>query len=283
MDRTRRGFGASRPSRGSSIIIITAALALATAGCNKLKARDMLNKGVQAYREGQFDRAIENFQKAKELDGSLLNARLYLATAYASQYIPGAPSEENKRNGHQAVAEFREVLQTHPKNLSAIDGIGSILFQMAGSPYEPAGMEDSRSYHLKHIEIKPGDPEPYYWVGVINWTLAFRANDKLRKDYNEKARMPVKDSDPMPPDVREEFVAKYGEAVDTAIKFLQKATELRRDYTDAMAYLNLLYRQKADMVATPEDRENYLTQADRLVEQVKELRQKALEAPPPPS
>jgi len=66
-----------------------------------------------------------------------MNARLYLATAYASQYIPGAPSEQNIRLGNQAVNEFKEVLAIDPNNLSAIDGIGSILFQMAGTPYDP--------------------------------------------------------------------------------------------------------------------------------------------------
>src|SRR5260221_6616167 len=70
-------------------------LAFAGSGCNKLKARDLLNKGVTAFKNGQSDAAIEYFKQAKEADPDLLNARLYLATAYASLYIPGAPSQEN--------------------------------------------------------------------------------------------------------------------------------------------------------------------------------------------
>jgi len=49
------------------------------------------HKGVAAYKNGLYDAAIEDFQKAKELDPGLMNARLYLATAYASQYIPALP------------------------------------------------------------------------------------------------------------------------------------------------------------------------------------------------
>jgi len=56
--------------------------------------------------------------KAKELDPGLMNARLYLATAYASQYIPGAPSEQNVRLGNAAVNEFKEVLQIDPNILA---------------------------------------------------------------------------------------------------------------------------------------------------------------------
>src|ERR1700678_4599954 len=99
---------------------------VAVSGCDKLRARDALNKGVQAYKGGQTDAALEDFKRAKELDPNLLNARLYLATAYSSQYIPGAPSAENMRNGQQAESEYQEILQKFPDNLSAIDGLGSI-------------------------------------------------------------------------------------------------------------------------------------------------------------
>src|SRR6202521_5641136 len=108
---------------------------LATAGCDKLRARDKLNKGVQAYKSAQFDVAIDDFKTAKELDPTLTNAQLYLATAYATQYIPGAPSDENIRMGEAAVKQFQEVLTNDPNDISAIDGIGSILFNMAGTPY----------------------------------------------------------------------------------------------------------------------------------------------------
>src|SRR5712692_9121807 len=161
------------PRRASSFAALLI-LAARPSVCSKLKARDLLNKGVAAYKNGLYDVAIGDFQQAKELDPGLMNARLYLATAYASQYIPGAPSEQNVRLGTAAVNEFKDVLQIDPKNVSAIDGIGSILFQMAGTPYEPKKFEESKSYHQKHIEQRPNDPEPYYWIGVIDWTLAFR-------------------------------------------------------------------------------------------------------------
>src|SRR6266849_2028090 len=223
--------------RRLSVALLVAVIG--AAGCNKLKARDWLNKGVQAYKNGQFDTAIEDFKQAKDLDPGLLNARLYLATAYASQYIPGAPSEENVRKGQQAINEFQEVLGVDPNNISAIDGIGSILYQMAAAPYTPSKFEESKSYHLKHIGLKPEDPEPYYWVGVIDWTLSFRANADIRAVYNRGApRKQVKDDQPLPPKTREDYAAKYGPMVNEGIDRLKKAIELRPDYDDAMAYLN---------------------------------------------
>jgi tetratricopeptide (TPR) repeat protein len=255
-------------------------LVVGVSGCSKLKARDLLNKGVAAFKNAQYDTAIEDFKEAKDLDPGLINARLYLATAYASQYIPGAPSDQNVRLGTQAVNEFKEVLDIDPNNLSAIDGIGSILFQMAGTPYDPKKFEESKSYHQKHIELKPNDPEPYYWIGVIDWTLAFRANGELRAAYNrEHIQKQVRDTDPLPPSLRSEYASKYDPLVEEGITNLQKAIALKPDYDDAMAYLNLLYRRKADMVESADERAALLKQADDLVDKVKEIKQKRAEQP----
>jgi len=259
-------------------------LVAGASGCNKLKARDDLNKGVGAFKNGQYDTAIEFFKQARDLDPALMNARLYLATAYASQYIPGAPSDANMKLGTQAIAEFKDVLSIDPNNLSAIDGIGSILFQMAGTPYDPKKFEESKTYHEKHIQLKPTDPEPYYWVGVIDWTLAFRANNEARAEYNKNnIKKQVRDTDPLPASLRGDYVSKYGSLVDEGITDLQKAIQVRPDYDDAMAYLNLLFRRKADMVASADERDNYLKQADDLVDKVKEIKQKRAEQPQPAS
>ncbi|HLZ93317.1 MAG TPA: hypothetical protein VKQ28_16535 [Candidatus Acidoferrum sp.] len=257
-------------------------LAFAASGCNKLKARDLLNKGVNAFKNGQSDAAIEDFKAAKEADPDLLNARLYLATAYASLYIPGAPSQENTARGNQAVEEFKEVLEKDPNNISAIDGIGSIVFQMAGQPFDPKRFEESKTYHQKHIQLKPDDPEPYYWIGVIDWTLAFRANGEMRMDYNKNnIKKQVKDTDPLPPALRTDYASKYGQLIEEGITDLNKAISIKPDYDDAMAYLNLLYRRKADMVESKEEREALLKQADDLVDKVKEIKQKRSEQPQP--
>src|SRR5216684_1585293 len=268
--------------RRAAALLALVVFAAGFSGCNKLKARDLLNKGVAAFKNGQYDQAGEFFKQAKDLDPSLLNARLYLATSYASQYIPGAPSEQNRNIGKQAIAEFKDILGTNPENLSAVDGVGSILFQMAGTPYEPKLFEESKTYHQKHIQLKPEDPEPYYWIGVIDWTLAFRANGEMRKDYNEKnIRKQVKDTDPLPAAIRGDYLSKYGSLIDEGITDLQKAISLRPDYDDAMAYLNLLYRRKADTVESADERASLQKQADDLVDKVKEVKQRRASQPAP--
>ena len=92
-------------------------LALVSCGCNKLKARDQLNKGVAAYRNAQFQTAIDHFKQAVALDPSLLNAKLYLATAIRQLYVPNGDSPENAKIGNQAIQAFEDVLKDDPNNV----------------------------------------------------------------------------------------------------------------------------------------------------------------------
>jgi len=268
----------ARKARQAASLAALLIFTVGVSGCNKLKARDLLNKGVNAFKAGQSDTAIEDFKKAKELDPSLMMAQVYLATAYASLYIPGAPSPENKARGEQAINEFKAILQVDPNNLTAIDGIGSLLYNMAGTPFSEKGFEEAKSYHQKHMQIKPEDPEPYYWIGVIDWTLAFRGNGEMRMDYNKNnIKKQVHDDQPLPPAVRTEYAGKYGPLVDEGIAALQKAISLKPDYDDAMAYLGLLYRRKADMVESADERASLQKQADDLLDKIKEIKQKRLD------
>jgi len=277
---------APRSRRLSTLAALAVALPFFATGCAKLQARDKLNQGVQDYKANKFDEAVEKFKEAKQLDPDLKTARLYLATAYANQYVPGSPDPANVAHAQQAVQEYKEVLDRDPKNLSAIDGIGSLLFNMAAGP--PANidmMKESRSYHQKHSQISPNDPEPYYWVGLIDWTLSYKANTQSRFDYNKEqtAKKQVKPEDPLPDKLRDQFASAYGADVDEGIAALNQAIKLRPDYEDAMAYLNLLDRQKADMVQSPDERKKLQDDADALIEKVKVIKQQKASQPAQPT
>jgi tetratricopeptide (TPR) repeat protein len=178
------------------------------------------------------------------------------------------------------------VLAIEPNNLSAIDGLGSILSNMAATPYDREKFEESKRYHKRHIELSPNDADPYYWIGFINWTIAYRANEALRREYNKTSIHPIKGDEPLPPSVRANFAATHGSLVDEGIACLDKATALEQDHASAFAYLNLLYRQKADMTDSFQQRKALLDYADALVETYKQIKQKQLEKAarePPPS
>lgn len=251
-------------------------------GDPRAEARRLLNEGVEAYKLADFDRAIEDFKKAKELDPWLANARLYLATAYATKYIPDAPSDDNIHYGKLAIEEYQGILANDPNNLSAIDGLASILYNVGGYPLDQNRMEESKSYHERHIQIQPRDPEPHYWVGVIDWAIAYQAYKKLREGWGRETTDRSASNQPLPENIRQQFVTEYAKSVDEGIRELKEAIALRPDYDDAMAYLNLLYRQKADMESSPKLREIDLRNADELIDKVKAIKQRKMNEHNPP-
>jgi tetratricopeptide (TPR) repeat protein len=219
-------------------VVFAAALALlSSVGCSKLKARDHLNKGVQAYKNSKFEQAIDHVQQAVALDPTLINARLYLATAYAQQYIPGADTPDNNRFGEQAIDTYKQVLQSDPKNINSIKGIAYLYLQMKKFPL-------AKEYYKKASEVDPNDPEPYYSVAVIDWTQTYvpRQEERAKLGMKPEDSLPAKDKK-----VCAEMKEKNTPNVQEGIDNLTKALQLRPDYDDAMAYMNLMYRERADI------------------------------------
>ncbi len=194
-------------------------LAFAMIGCgiiDKLKARDRLNKGVRAFRETEYERAVERFKQAIELDPNFLPAQLYLATSYAALYIPNGQSEENIRVGEQAVSAFQLVLEKDPVNLPSVKGIAGIYFNMGE-------FQKAKEYYLKNCDLEPENAEPFYSVGNVNWTMAY---DKLN---------------PRPAQERWDLS-------EEGLKYLEKALVNNPDYFNAHFYINLLNREKGKVI-----------------------------------
>src|ERR1700722_3615894 len=212
---------------------------LSAVGCNKLRARDQLNKGVASSKNARYEEAINHFQQSVTLDPTLLNARLYLATAYAQQYIPGVDSEDNNKKGESAIDQYKAVLERDPRNINSVKGIAYLYLQMKR-------FEDAKAFYRKANELDPNDPEPYYSVAVIDWTQSYQPR------MEERPKVGLKPDEWIMKDkgnkkVCEMLREKNSGVIQDGIAMLQKALELRPDYDDAMAYLNLLYREKGDL------------------------------------
>jgi len=224
------------------VVLAIAALSVLATSCEKLKARDQLNKGVQAFKNAQYPVAVEDFKRAVQYDPGFATARLYLATAYMQQYIPGAESPENMQMANAAYDQFQRVLAQEPKNELAVASIASLLFN-------EKKFDEANEWNQKLIAINPKAKDAYYTLGVIAWTKA------LVSDGEARAKLGMKPEDPGPlkdKKVRAEVAAKNGPLVDEGIKDLEKALQIDPDYADAMAYMNLLYRQKADLEDSPD-------------------------------
>ncbi|HLK32705.1 MAG TPA: tetratricopeptide repeat protein [Terriglobales bacterium] len=246
--QTRRGLEA-----GLIILVLIAA-----AGCNVLKARSDLNKGVQAYKNAKYDQAIEYFKDSVALDPNLINARLYLATAYAQQFVPGVDSPENNKSAEAAIDQYQQVLKLHPaheQQINSLKGIAYLYLQMKK-------FDEAKQYYREAIKLDANDPELYYSIAVIDWTQVYQPRMKLWAEQGLKPTDELKSAKAC-----QQLKDENGDKVNEGLDMLDKALKLRAEYPDAMAYMNLLYREKAHIdCGDPQTRQADLKTADSWVD-----------------
>ena len=226
--------------------LLLAAVLLAlfsSVGCDKLRARDQLNKGVGAYKNNHYEQAIDHFQQAVRLDPSLINARMYLATAFVSQYIPGVDSPDNLRTAQQAIDEYQKVIDANPSRDQKVNSAKGIAYLYLNEKK----WDEAKKYYRMASDLDPNDPEPYYSIGVIDWTAAYQPRMEKRATLGMKPEENLNPKNKDQKKVCEELKTQNAPAIQEGIDSLNKAIQLRPDYDDAMAYLNLMYREKGDV------------------------------------
>jgi Tfp pilus assembly protein PilF len=253
------------------LTLAAVALALfASVGCDKLKARDQLNKGVKAYKDNHYEQAIDHFQTAVKLDPALINARMYLATAYVSQYIPGVESEENLRTAQNAIDEYQKVIDANPSRDQKVNSAKGIAYLYLNQKK----WDEAKKYYRMASELDPNDAEPYYSVGVIDWSACYqpRMEERAKLGMKPDERLSSKNKDQKK--LCEQLKAKNGPIIQEGIDSLDKAIKLRDDYDDAMAYMNLMYRERADIECDDEAaRAADLKTADQWVDKAMQAKQ----------
>ena len=224
----------SRISVGTALLLLLAS----TIGCTKLKARDQLVKGVQAFKAGEYEQAVNHFQTSVDLDPNYDAARLYLATAYSYQIVPNLDTPDNLALAQKALDEFNSVLAKNPDDLNALRQVASIDRNI--KKYDLAKADE-----LKIISLDPKDAEANYTIAVIDWTQAYKNATTVLGQAgltDDGLGNPKKSKD-----VCAKLVAQNGSLVNEALQYLNQAVAINPNYDDAMQYMNLTYRRKADL------------------------------------
>jgi tetratricopeptide (TPR) repeat protein len=257
---------------------LVAALALALAlvsstGCKKLRARDNLNKGVQAFRSAKYSDAVDRFKEAIELDPTFPTARLYLAIAYFQQWIPGSDEPDNEKMLEAAKDQFNQVLQEDPKNPVAIEYMAQLNYSetqgIKDLDKKIQKLDEAQQWYERLANADPKNKNAFYSLGVIAWARWYPTLGIARA----KAGMKPEDPGPLKDKpAREQLRAKYWDMINSGIQSLNHALDLDPKYDDAMAYLNLLYRERADLAATPEEYRADINTADSWMQKTLDTR-----------
>jgi tetratricopeptide (TPR) repeat protein len=198
-------------------------------------ARAELNQGAAAYRDARYEEAEDHFRKAIAADPGLTKAHLYLARTYTQHFIPGEGTPENVRFFELATEQYNILLAQNPKQIEAIKALADLYLQMKK-------FDDAKLYYYKVLGLDPNDAGSYYAVGVIDWSQTFQPRMEERSKLGLKPDRPLKNRE-----VCERLRAVNSANIAEGIDNLNRALALRPDYDDVMAYMNLMYREKADL------------------------------------
>jgi Tfp pilus assembly protein PilF len=261
--------------RTFAVALCAAALCMAmtTAGCAKLKARDHLNQGVNAFKTGNYSTAADEFRLAIDADPTFGVARLYLATAYEQQFVPGTETDENKKFWQAAMDEFQSVLKDEPGNLLATQSIANLYYQVGNAKGADAAqfMAQAAEWNKKVIGLDPKNKEAYYTLGVIAW-LDFLPADR---DARISQGMKIDEQAPLKPDAKGKTLKaglreKFWQPLTDGIEYEKKALAVDPQYENAMSYMNLLIRYRADLDDTKEAYTTDVKEADDWMEKALE-------------
>jgi tetratricopeptide (TPR) repeat protein len=165
-------------------------------------------------------------------------AKSYLATALAQNVVPGLETPDNLKTAEQAIAIFQEVLDKDPKDVNSLKQIAGIYFSIKK-------FNEAKDWQKKVLAVDPKDPEAAYTVGVIDWTLAHvnALKELVPAGINDDGEGNVK----APKKVLQTLKEENSGYVEEGLQYLNQAVANRANYDDAMQYLNLIYRRKADV------------------------------------
>lgn len=260
----------------SKVVVTLALLTLPwLAGCNKVQARAKLKEGNAAYRQEQYRQALRHFQDGLELDPGATFAWRSVGLTALALYRPGEPSAENQGYANTAIEAFEKYLADYPDKEKEREYLLSIYVQAKryddalaylerdADPSDPdvarakvniltqAGRYDQALQAALRVP-GPQQPQALYTIGVATWDQAYR-----NPDLNYEQRNKV---------------------VDIGLVALKRAVETQTDYFEAMAYYNLLFREKAKLEMDGARRLEYLEQADQWMRKAIELRNRQVEA-----
>ena len=173
-------------SRWLAALILLAAIPLSSCGFyNKLQARDNLNKGVKAFTEERYDAATQFFQKSIELDPEFPGdvPRVYLATAYMLQFVPGSIDPKSNEMASKAIETFSDVVDRSEKkgtpNVNAMLAIASLSYQMQNVEKTKEWCERILAIDPKTDEERKNKAEAYYRIAVMDFDTVSEATGTL--------------------------------------------------------------------------------------------------------
>ena len=248
--------GSRRPifARAILLCVLATTAALAT-GCDWLTVRVALRNGNQAFNERNYEAAIEEYAKILKVQPDHWEANYYTAAAYMSLYHPGSTHPKDVEYAQKAIDAFKHCLDIGPpdaeqaakvqeyylgmltsterhqeaaqfmEQLVAKDPQNVTLIGSLAQMYARQGdFPNALKYFERRTEVEPQNKEAWYTVGVVCWERSYKGGPTVSSE-------------------------ERGMVIDKGLAALERALAIDNGYFDALAYSNLMYREKSQWLA----------------------------------
>jgi tetratricopeptide (TPR) repeat protein len=240
-------------------------LAATSFSCQKIEARMEIKQANEAYQREEYATALDHYVKARKIDPSFPELGRMIGYSQIGLYIPDDKTPQNEAHADAAITElsaylkkvpddriardalinmylnanrtsqaidyFRNYLKENPADLEAVKSIAT-LYAKQGD------FNESLNWYEKITLLDAKNPESFYIYGVVC--------------YEKVAKNP-------PADVNEKRAL-----IEKGKNALQRAIDMKPDYFESMAYLNLLWRQQALTETDPLKAQEDVKRADEI-------------------
>jgi tetratricopeptide (TPR) repeat protein len=233
------------------------------------------SKKGEPENDAMLEKAVKNYELAAEKIAAVNNPAYKTYGKRAMEYLVLAYGADKLNDPAKAEPVVQRMIQLEPgeptnyfqlakiyEDAGAYDNAEEILLKAKEArPNDPTVYTTLASYYNRQGQFEktitalqeraskePNNPEAFQTLAVFYWDKAFR--DARLKDSEKK-----------------DFVQKGIGAVD-------KALQIKPDYTDALVYKNLLLRLQANAEKDPAKQQALLKEANELRDKAEDLRKK---------
>lgn len=240
-------------------------LLFSSLGCQKIRARSEIKDANDAYTREDYAKALTLYISARKTDPSFPELGRMIGYSHIGLYVPEDKTPPNEAHADAAIKELSDYLRKKPDDRIARDALintylnanrtsQAIQYFVDYLKDHPADLEAVKS--VATLYAKQGD-----FAASLNWYEKITLLDSKNPEafyiygvvcYEKVAKNP-------PADDNEKLAI-----IERGKSALQKAIDMKPDYFESMAYLNLLWRQQAviDAKTDPVKGQADIAQAD---------------------
>jgi tetratricopeptide (TPR) repeat protein len=271
-------------TRRFRLTVLTLALpALLSVGCNKFKARAAYKDGNKLYKLEQFKKAIDEYDRAIDLDPNMAEAHFYLANSHQALYRPGKDTPDNKQHMETAIEHYKKSLELNDassKNLKTIrqNTLGFLSQIYSEDPYK--NYDTAQQYAQKLADEAPGDSKAAF-------TLASLYEKFEKVDQAEALYKKISDEHPQDQKACQALAGFYNKPLwagrskfDDAVKVLDRCASLNASDESGYYKIATFYWDKAfrDPSLTPQQKDLYADKGLEAVDKALALKPDYVEA-----